>query len=156
MTQNGRPELDDILDAVTAGSRVLVGIAARSLDRSGADLTLAQCRALVTLTQRGPLSLVGLAGALAINPSTATRMCDRLIAKGLVSRERVAGGVSLRPTPAGLKVVQSITRARRDELRRIVSRLGGDDQRDLVRCMEAFRIAAGELGEGEWALGWWG
>lgn len=155
MTQSGGPELDEILDAVTAGSRVLVGIATRSLERSGADLTLSQCRALVTLTQRGPLSLVGLAEALAVNPSTATRMCDRLVAKELVSRERVAGGVSLGPTPAGLKVVKAVTRVRREQLSRIVSRLGKDDQRELVRCMDAFRTAAGELGEGERALGWW-
>jgi DNA-binding MarR family transcriptional regulator len=155
MTQNGRPELDEILDAVTAGSRVLVGIAARSLDRSGADITLSQCRALVTLTQRRPLSLVGLAEALGVNPSTATRMCDRLIAKDLVSRTRVEAGVSLTPTTAGLKVVQTITRARRDELRRIVSQLSEDDQRELVRCMDSFRTAAGEIGEGEWTLGRW-
>lgn len=156
MTQNDGPTVDEVLDAVTAGSRVLVGIATRSLDRSGTDITLSQCRALVTLTQRGPLSLVGLAEALAVNPSTATRMCDRLIAKELVSRERVDRGVTLRPTAAGLEVVQRITRVRRSELRRIVAQLSDDEQRALVRCMDAFRSAAGELGEAEWALGWWG
>lgn len=155
MTQNGGPRLDEILDAVTAGSRVLVAIAARSLDHSGADVTLSQCRALVTLTQRGPLSLVGLAEALGVNPSTASRMCDRLIAKDLVSRERVDGGVTLRPTDTGLEVVQTITRVRRGELRRVVAQLSDRDQRELVRCMDAFRTAAGELGEGDWALGWW-
>jgi DNA-binding MarR family transcriptional regulator len=155
MTEHGAPGLDEILDAVTAGSRVLVGIAARSLDRSGVDITLSQCRALVTLHQLGPLSLVGLADALGVNPSTATRMCDRLVAKDLVDRRRADGGVSLRPTSAGREVVRTVTRVRRAELRRIVSQLSDDDQRELVRCMDAFRTAAGELGEGEWALGWW-
>lgn len=155
MAQEGDPGLDEILDAVTAGSRVLVAIAARSLDHSGVDLTLSQCRALVTLTQRGALSLVGLAEALGVNPSTASRMCDRLIAKDLVSRERVDGGVSLTPTAAGLEAVETISRVRRDELRGVVEQLSDEDRRDLVRCMDAFRIAAGELGEGEWALGWW-
>ena len=155
MAQNDRTELDEILDAVIAGSRVLVGIATRSLDHSGADITLPQCRALVTLTQLGPLSLVGLAEALGVNPSTATRMCDRLVTKGLVSRERADVGLSLTPTPEGLKVVQRITRARRNELRRIIAQLDEDERRHLVRCMDSFRTAAGELGEGEWALGWW-
>lgn len=155
MTQDAAPKLDEIVDVVTAGCRVLVGIAARALDRSGADITLSQCRALVTLAQLGPLSLVGLAGALRVNPSTATRMCDRLIAKDLVTRERVDGGVSLSPTASGMNVVRTITRSRRGELRRIVSQLSKHEQIELVRCMDAFRTAAGELGEGEWALGWW-
>jgi DNA-binding MarR family transcriptional regulator len=155
MTQDGAPGLNDILDAVTAGSRVLVRIAARSLDRSGADITLPQCRALVTLHQLGPLSLVGLADALGVSPSTATRMCDRLVAKDLIDRKRVGGGVSLTPTAAGREVVRTVTRVRRNELRRIVSQLSDEDQRGMVRCMDAFRAAAGELSEGEWALGWW-
>lgn len=148
-------KLDEIVDAITAGSRVLVGIAARSLERCGVDITLAQCRALVTLSQIGPLSLVGLADALGVNPSTATRMCDRLVAKDLVARERLDGGVSLSPTPAGIDVVRLITRARRQELHRIVAQLGEHERAEIVRCMDAFRTAAGEVGEGEWALGWW-
>jgi len=147
--------LDQILDVVTAGSRVLVRIAAHSLDRAGVDITLSQCRALVTVTQLGPLGLVGLAGALSVDPSTATRMCDRLVAKGLILRERVDGGVSLRPTAAGLAIVDTITRERRRQLRRIVSQLSEEEQRELVSCMDAFRRAGGEPGEGEWAFGWW-
>lgn len=155
MARGTDDRLDEILDAVTAGSRVLVGIAARSLDRSEVDITLAQCRALVTLAQSGPLNLLGLADALGVSPSTATRMCDRLVAKGLIERRRVDGSVSLSPSPAGLNVIQTVTRARRAHLKGIVSKLGEREQRELLRCMEAFRKAAGELGEGEWALGWW-
>lgn len=147
--------LDQILDVVTAGSRVLVRIAAQSLDRAGVDITLSQCRALVTVTQLGPLGLVDLAGALSVHPSTATRMCDRLVAKGLILRERVDGGVSLRPTAAGLAIVDTITRERRRQLRRIVSQLSDEEQQELVRCMDAFRRAGREPGEGEWAFGWW-
>ncbi len=155
MTEEPDGRLDAILDAVTAASRVLVGIAARSLDRSGADITLSQCRLLVTLAQRGPLNLVGLAEVLQVNPSTATRMCDRLVAKGLIVRDRVEGGVSLRPSTAGLEVVEAVTRERRAQLQHVVSQLDGRQQDELLRCMDAFRRAAGELAEGEWALGWW-
>lgn len=149
------PRVDDILDAVTAGSRVLVGIAARSLDRSRADITLAQCRALVTVAQRGPMNLASLAEALDVNPSTATRMCDRLVAKGLLERERVEGGVSLTPSREGLRITQAITKARRHELQKIIRKLSGEEQEELLRCMEAFRLAAGEVGEADWAFGWW-
>ncbi len=106
------------------------------------------------MAQLGPLGLVGLADALSVHPSTATRMCDRLIAKGLVNPERRNGGVSLQPTAAGLAIVDAITRERRRERRRIISQLS-DEQRELVRCMDAFRRAAREPGEGEWAFGRW-
>ena len=155
MPNDSEAKLDEIVDAVAAGSRVLVGIAARSLDRCGADITLAQCRALVTLAQIGPLSLVGLADALAVNPSTATRMCDRLVAKDLIARKRLDGGVSLSPTQAGIDVVRTVNQARREELRGIVTQLGEHERAEIVRCMDAFRTAAGEVGEGGWALGWW-
>lgn len=155
VTEEPDGRLDAILDAVTAASRVLVGIAARSLDRSGADVTLSQCRLLVTLAQRGPMNLVGLAEVLQVNPSTATRMCDRLVAKGFVVRDRVDGGVSLRPSAAGLEVVEAVTRERRAQLQSVVSRLDASQHDELLLCMDAFRQAAGELAESEWALGWW-
>lgn len=82
-------------------------------------------------------------------------MCDRLIAKGVAVRDRAEGGVSLSPTTAGLEVVRNISRERRGELRRIISQLSDGEQREVVPCMDAFRKAAGEIGEREWALGWW-
>ena len=149
-------ELDEVLDAVVAASRVLVSISTRSLDATSHDVTLPQCRALATLGQLGPQSLVGFAAALDVNPSTATRMCERLIEKGLVRRESVERGVSLQLTVAGVKLVREITEARRRELEKIVVKLPKSARHELVRCMEAFREAAGEPGERDWAIGWWG
>lgn len=149
-------DLDAVLDAVVAGSRVLVAISTRSLDATAHDVTLPQCRALATLGQLGPQSLVGLASALGVNPSTATRMCERLIEKGLVHREPLDRGISLQLTEAGAQVVHEITDARRRELEKIVVQLPEAQREELVRCMDAFRRAAGEPGERDWAIGWWG
>lgn len=148
-------DLDQVLDAVVAASRVLVGIATRSLHATTEDVTLPQCRALATMAQLGPSSLVALAEALRVNPSTAKRMCDRLITKGLVDRVTQGGGVCLTPTRAGRDIVRRITEARRLELRQVVDQLNEAERADLVRCMEAFRRAGGEADEREWALGWW-
>lgn len=153
--REGGPDLDRVLDAVVAGSRVLVAISTRSLSTTALDVTLPQCRALATLGQLGPQSLVGLAGALGVHPSTATRMCDRLIEKGLVRRAPADRGVSLQLTEAGIKLVRMITSARRKELAAIVAQMSESERQELVRCMEAFRRAAGEPGERDWALGWW-
>lgn len=79
--------LDAVLDAVVAASRVLVAISTRSLEATAHDVTLPQCRTLATLGQLGPMSLVTLADALGVHPSTAMRMCERLVEKSLVHRE---------------------------------------------------------------------
>jgi DNA-binding MarR family transcriptional regulator len=81
---------DELVDTVLAASRALVAVAARSLAAAGDEVTLPQYRALVVLAARGPQGTAELAAALAVNPSTATRMCDRLVRKGLI-RHRRAG-----------------------------------------------------------------
>ena len=54
--------------------------------QSRTSITLPQYRALVVLASRGEQNVGDLADALAIHPSTATRLCDRLAGKGLIER----------------------------------------------------------------------
>ena len=78
----------DVVDAVLTASRTMVAVATRSLGAAAEDTTLAQYRALVVLASRGPQRMVDLAEALGVAPSTAGRMCDRLVRKGLIRRQR--------------------------------------------------------------------
>ena len=75
---------DELVDTVLAASRALVAVAARSLAAAGHEVTLPQYRALVVPAARGPQGTAELAAELAVNPSMATRMCDRLVRKGLI------------------------------------------------------------------------
>src|SRR3954463_2477740 len=87
MQQSAREEsFDEITDAVVAASRVLVAVAARSLSAVNTDVTLPQYRTLVVLASRGPQPLGYLAEQLDVSPSTATRMCDRLLRKGPIQQ----------------------------------------------------------------------
>ena|SRR5689334_14649954 len=112
MTSPGAREAPgELVDTVLAASRALVAVAARSLAAVGDDVTLPQYRALVVLAASGPQGTVELAAALAVNPSTATRMCDRLVRKGLVRRRRQAGdrrAVRIALTPAGRDLVAEV------------------------------------------------
>ena len=74
------------VDAVLAASRVLIGVAARSLAAVEDTVTLTQVRALVIIASRGPLHLAALADDMGVHPSNATRACDRLVAAGLLDR----------------------------------------------------------------------
>src|SRR6516165_11218848 len=76
------------VDAVLMASRSLIAVATRSLGAAAEEITIAQYRALVVLASRGPQRMADLAGALGVTPSTAGRMCDRLVRKKLIRRQR--------------------------------------------------------------------
>lgn len=148
---------DDISDAVLTASRVLVGIAAASLAPIEDQVTLTQYRTLVVLNSRGPQSLQALAAELQVVPSTATRMCDRLVAKGLIERrtpEENRREVELSLAAAGGAIVAQVARERKRQLRRITDRMSPRSQVALVEALQEFTDAAGETPEHQWYLGW--
>ena len=76
------------------------------------DTTIAQYRALVVLASRGPQRMSDLAAALDVTPSTAGRMCDRLLRKGLIRRHRARAdrrAVQVSVTASGREVVDQAT-----------------------------------------------
>lgn len=155
MTQPPAP--GDVVDALLSASRAMVALAARSLAGLDADVTLPQYRALVVLAARGPQRAADIAAELGVNPSTGTRMCDRLVKKGLVRRTRISGDrrvVRVTLTPAGRDLVAEVTRRRREELAHIVSAMPPRGHATLVRTLRAFTAASGELPDDEWWLGW--
>jgi DNA-binding MarR family transcriptional regulator len=150
---------DDLVDTVLTASRALVAVAARSLAAAGDEVTLPQYRALVVLAATGPQGTADLAAALAVNPSTATRMCDRLVRKGLVRRHRQAGDrrtVRIALTPAGRDLVATVTKRRRAELARLLGGLPQAQHEPVIAAFRAFAAAAGEIPAPGAALGWGG
>lgn len=148
--------VEDVTDAVLTASRALVAIASRSLADTGA-VTVAQFRALVVLQSRGPQSAQQLAAELSVAASTVTRMCDRLVTKKLIERDAATEDrreVRLMVTAAGVEIVGEVSRRRRRELRKIVSAMPERDRAALVRALDSFNRATGEVPEDDWYLGW--
>lgn len=144
-------------EAVLTASRALVAVAARSLATVDARVTVPQFRALVVLSSRGPQRVGDLAEALAIHPSTATRLCDRLVAKQMVRRSpdpdnRRETMISL--TPKGRDLVDAVTSIRRREIAGIVDRIPPSERAPMVRALAAFAAAAGEPTADATSLGW--
>ncbi len=143
-------------DAVLLASRALVGVAARSLAEVEDEVTLPQFRALVVLAT-GDRNLGELAEALDVHPSSATRLCTRLEAKGLITRRAASQSrreLLVQLTGEGRSVVDSVTRRRRREIARIVARIPARDRRVLVHALGVFADAAGETPEPSWSFGW--
>ena len=148
---------DSVVDAVLSASRVLVAVAARSLADVAEEVTLTQYRTLVVLASRGPQNLAGLAEAVGVTPATATRMCDRLVRKGLIRRrterdDRRQLRVAL--TAKGRSLVDAVTVRRRQEIGRIMGEIPPEQQAVLVQALGRLASAAGEVPEQDWTTGW--
>jgi DNA-binding MarR family transcriptional regulator len=141
-------ELDAVTDAVLLASRALVAVASRSIALVDDAVTLPQFRALVVLDGNGGRRRVGeLAQELRISPSTATRLCDRLVRKRLVRRDidptnrrEVAIALSSR----GRDLVREVTERRRAEIAAIMAKVPSAQRETIVDALTAFRDAAGE------------
>jgi DNA-binding MarR family transcriptional regulator len=140
-------DVEAVTSAVLTASRLLVAVSARSLAMAEERVTLPQFRMLVVLAGHAEIKLVTLAERLAVNPSTAMRMVDRLTAAGLVSREvnpERRREVVLRLTAAGQHIVYQVTSQRRREIAAIVARMPPDQRTGLVTALRAFSEAGGE------------
>ena len=148
---------DSIVDAVLSVSRVLVAVAARSLGDVAEEVTLTQYRTLVVLASRGPQSLASLAEAIDVTPPTATRMCDRLIRKGLILRRHERGDrrlIRLSLAAKGRTLVDAVTERRRAEITDLVTAIPRDQQTALVDSLQRLASTAGEVPEQDWSAGW--
>jgi DNA-binding MarR family transcriptional regulator len=150
-------DTDEVTDALLVASRALVAVAARSLASVDSDVTLSQYRALVVLASRGPQTVGQLADEIGVHASTATRLCDRLVSRRLITR--VQGVANRRETHItlsvkGRRLVDDVTKRRRSELRTIVRRLPAELTQPMIVALNSFAAAAGEVPEQDWSLGW--
>lgn len=146
-----------VVDALMAASRALVAVAARSIAHVEASLSLPQYRALVVLSTRGPTTAGVLADELGVHPSTVTRLCDRLVAGGYVTREPSTDSrreVVIALTPTGRSAVRKVMQRRRRLIGDIVANVPLEQRPTMVAALQAFSAAAGEAPEQAWAFGW--
>ncbi len=147
------PVDEDAVDAVLTASRTLVAVATRSLGAAAEETTIAQYRALVVLASRGPQRVGDLAAALGVTASTAGRMCDRLLRKGLIRRYHSRADrrtVRISITGEGRRVVDQATARRRVLIGGILGKLPAGEQLAVAAALQAFAAAAGEIPDSQW------
>lgn len=157
MPRTATDRQSEVVEAVLGASRVLVAVAARSLSLVEDNVTLAQFRVLVVLASKGPQRVADLAAALSAEPSTATRLCDRLARKKLVRRQRLSSDrrtVQVAIADAGRDLVKEVMDRRRTEVNKILRRVSPAQQEQLIEVLRIFNAAAGEAPEAAWSLGW--
>jgi DNA-binding MarR family transcriptional regulator len=138
---------EPVVDALLRASHALVTIAARSLSSVSEDVTLPQFRTLTLLAARGPQTVSAIAEGLDVHASTMTRMCNRLVTRGLVVRTPSATDrreVVITLSTSGRELVDDVTARRRHEVDAIVQRMTPNDRDAVIAALEAFADAAGE------------
>lgn len=147
-TTHDETDIDAITDALVTASRLLVAISLRSVAAVDESLTLPQFRLLMVLSAQGAMKLSDLADQLGVNPSTATRMIDRLVLANLVRRQTNPASrreVVLDLTAGGASVVAEVTLGRRREIARIVESMPVRHRSGLVAALSAFGQAGAEV-----------
>ena len=136
---------DPVVDAVVRASRALVGITLRALSSVSDEVTLPQLRTLVVVSLQGPQTVSALAERLDVHASTMTRMCSRLVSRGLVARKPSAldrREVVIELTVQGQGLVDEVMDKRRREIDSVVRRMTSDDRDRVVAALRLFSQAA--------------
>lgn len=143
-------EFYEELDQLMRASRVISGVIAESIAKVEDEVTLPQLRTLVLVATRRGINAAGVAEALDVHPSNATRLIDRLVQAGYLSRSDSTVDrrrLQLALTRAGSDLVDEVMEHRRRAYEHILRRMAGADRRRLAAALEVFSVAAGEPGE---------
>lgn len=129
-------------------SRVVSAAIAHSLAIADAKVTLPQLRVLVMLRDGTSMNMAAVAEGLGVNPSNASRTCDRLVRSGLLDRRDDPDdrrNVALTLMPAGRRLVDSMLGQREAVFAQVVSRMSTKERSHLAAGLTAFNEAAASL-----------
>jgi len=135
------------IEVLQEATRLLAGIALRSVDLLHGAVTLPQYRVLAVLADLGEVRSARVADALGLEASTVTRVVDRLAAAGHVSRSSDPtnrSAVTLRLTASGRDLVEQVVSWRLRELERILLCLTPADRIALTSGLALLVDVAGE------------
>ncbi|GIM97001.1 MarR family winged helix-turn-helix transcriptional regulator [Paractinoplanes toevensis] len=115
-------------------------------------LSWAQLNALLTVERSEGLNLGGLAAEMNMLLSSASRLCDRLVAAGMV--ERVPGRadrreIALYLTPSSRSLLAELRRTRRLALSATLEKMSVAGRAALLRGLSEFASAAADESSGE-------
>jgi DNA-binding MarR family transcriptional regulator len=132
------PAVDGQLDVSSAetGLTVLLEACERAVEELGSAVPPAQMRALIIIDRTGSLNLSKLAAALGASASATSRLCDRMQAAGLLTRDRAAASrreIVLLPTESGRRLAQWVQARRRTALSDVLETMTPSGREALVR-----------------------
>ncbi len=147
MAEYQGPDGPHLAAAVDDAAPALLAAWDAARDRVTPRVSGPQLNALLVVERAEGINLRGLAGRLNMILSSASRLCDRLVAAGLV--ERVPGRsdrreIALYLTPSSRQLLAELRAARRAMLDSVLDRMSPVGRAALIRGLTEFAAAARE------------
>ena len=135
----------EVATTVESSVESLVAVLERARLAQNPAVPPAQLRVLTIVAGNRHTNMSRLAETLGVVPSSASRLCDRLEATGLLRRvadPRDRREVRLLLTPASRRLLDDLREHRQAALAEVLDRMSPEAQQDLVRALQAFETAA--------------
>ncbi|WBB79512.1 MarR family winged helix-turn-helix transcriptional regulator [Micromonospora sp. WMMD882] len=134
-----------VLDDAAAS---LLAVWEQSRERTTSQLSGVQLRVVMAVAEHDGINLRRLAGMLGMLLSSASRLCDRLVAAGMLEREPGRldrREISLHLTPEAVRLLADLRADRRARLARVLARMTPAGREALVRGLVEFDAVARRL-----------
>lgn len=148
--RTGMERVTDVAAAVESTVESLLGVLESARLAQSPAVPPAQLRVLTIISRSEHTNMSRLAEALDVVPSSASRLCDRLEATGLLRRvpdPRDRREVRLLLTTAAHQLLEELRERRRAALAEVLERMSPTGRLELVRALDAFDAAAGPATE---------
>jgi len=144
--------VSDVAAAVESTAETLLSVLDGARLAQSPAVPPTQLRVLTIIAAGEHTNMSRLADALDVVPSSASRLCDRLEATGLLSRvpdPRDRREVRLLLTTAARRLLDQLREHRRQALGDVLRRMPPADRQELAHALRSFADAAGREGENE-------
>lgn len=134
----------EIAAAVESSVEALVAVLERARTAQQPTVPPAQLRVLTIVAGNRHTNMSRLAEALDVVPSSASRLCDRLEATGLLRRvadPRDRREVRLLLTPASRRLLADLRERRQAALAEVLELMPAGARQELLRSLQAFEAA---------------
>jgi DNA-binding MarR family transcriptional regulator len=140
--------------AVDDAAQALLAVWDAAREQATPRISSPQLNALLAVERAEGINLRGLAGQLKMILSSASRLCDRLVASGMI--ERVPGRadrreIALYLTPSSRSLLEDLRRTRRRMIGEVLERMSPGGRAALIRGLGEYATVARPPGESETA-----
>ncbi|MFI6316361.1 MarR family winged helix-turn-helix transcriptional regulator [Nonomuraea sp. NPDC050556] len=135
---------------VESAAAALIAVWAHSRHSAAAAISSIQLQALLSIESHQHVNLARLGEALGAQPSSASRLCDRLEATGWVRRSAAHDDrreITIHLTASGKALLEELRGQRRDDLAQVIDEMPPTARAALLRGLRAFTLAADRVTE---------
>ncbi|MDQ1724090.1 MAG: hypothetical protein QOG52_1118 [Frankiaceae bacterium] len=138
----------DLTGSVHDAAESLAVLWTRSASGVANEVSGSQLRALLCISRAGTTNLTQLAESIGAMLSSASRLCERLVAAGLIERRPSAANrreLALAVTPEGDRLLATLEHQRRSDIARVLDRMPAAARSALLTGLESFSHASAQL-----------